>query len=153
MFPSNCAKSDEHSFAVTLGKKGLDHDEAKDIILLDVHDLLNKVHYHFNPTVQCTIPVKCYLHTILGDTPERRAFIHYAAASGLFAGWFGFSAILSKLSSLPSCKECFDHRLNNFAIPRTHRCTICKDWELDVNGDELLFEAPGGYPLVNSGSN
>ena len=150
VYPTNCGNSEEQSFVVTLGQKGLDHEEAKDIIMMDVRDLLSRVHYYFNPTVQLTIPMKCYLHTILGDTPERRTFIHYAASSGLFSCWFGFSVILPKLITLPSCKNCFDNRCNNFGVPLTQRCRSCSDWELDVNNNESLFEAPDGYPSNRS---
>ena len=150
VFPACDGDSDEHTFIVGLGEKGDNHEEAKQLIMDDIFSLNQEVKYFFNPSVSKTIPTMSYLHTSLGDTPERRAFINYSASSGLFACWFGVSAVLNKLFTLPSCNACYERRYKNFGLELCDTCHQCSDWELNADDDGLLFEAPDGYPSVES---
>ena len=118
---------------------------------MDIQCLNKTVTHIYSSSVQTktSIPFKCYLHTIIGDSPEKRSFISYAASSGLFACWFGYSAILNKMQAFPSCNSCFKRRLDAMNMKmnmESNCCDRCVDWTMDFNNRLLLFEAPAGYP-------
>ena len=155
IFPGQNGKVIEESFLSCLGTKGANHDEAKQMVLMDICTLNKHTSNIFSSSSQLktSVPVKCYLHTILGDSPEKRSFISYSASSGLFACWFGYSAILNKMTTFPSCDKCFIYRRNRLCSDikvESNSCSTCADWTMDFNDRLLLFEAPTGYPSQHS---